>query len=55
MKKLLLIIPMILLSCKKENSNTEIRSSDSVKIKQTSDDLKDSVIKNKIPGSQIQL
>ncbi|WEK69348.1 MAG: hypothetical protein P0Y62_16040 [Candidatus Chryseobacterium colombiense] len=45
MKKLLLIIPMFLFSCKKENSNTEIRSSDSVTIKQTSEDLKDSVIK----------
>ncbi|MPS63353.1 MAG: hypothetical protein DI622_10455 [Chryseobacterium sp.] len=45
MKKLLFLIPIILFSCKKEVKSTEIKMSDSVSVKEKSENKADSVIK----------
>jgi len=44
MKKLLFIIPMVLLSCKKEGNVTEIKTNDSVVLKEKPENKADSVI-----------
>ncbi|WBV59766.1 hypothetical protein PFY12_11935 [Chryseobacterium camelliae] len=45
MKKLLFVIPVIVLSCKKETKDIEIKTIDSVTLKQKSENTIDSVVK----------